>query len=229
MSEQKLRVFVVDDDFMIAKMHGKLVDAVPGFAWIGSAYNCEQALAGIEEFQPDLIVLDVYLPDRSGIELLRTLRAQNLKCDVILITAAKEMATVEEGFRLGVFDYLIKPFDLKQLKETLEKYAQFQTKLAAAKEVDQSMVNNLKKLRSLAPASAPEHLQKGIDLRTLEMIKRCLEQRREFLSAEQISALAGLSRSTVRNYLVYLVEEGVAEEVQQYGTVGRPQRLFRLL
>ncbi|KIL37139.1 hypothetical protein SD70_31070 [Gordoniibacillus kamchatkensis] len=228
MTERKLRVFVVDDDFMIAKMHGKLVDAEPCFTWVGTGHNYEQALAGIEELTPDLVVLDVYLPDRSGIELLRTLRSRNLKCDVILITAAKETATVEEGFRLGIFDYLIKPFDLKLFKETLEKYAQFQTKLTAAKEVDQSIVNNLKKLRSPSAASAPDHLQKGIDARTLDKIKRCLEQQREFLSAEQISALAGVSRSTVRNYLVYLVEEGVAEELQQYGTVGRPQRLFRL-
>jgi response regulator of citrate/malate metabolism len=228
-TENVLRVLVVDDDFMIAKMHGKFVDAQPGFTWVGTAHNYEQALELIRETKPDLVVLDVYLPDHTGIELLRTIRSRNIRCDVILITAAKELAVVEEGFRLGVFDYLIKPFDLHQLQESLEKYAQFQYKLAAAKEVDQAMVNNLKKLRSPSASAAADHLQKGIDRRTLDRIKRAMEQTREFQSAEQIALLAGVSRSTVRNYLVFLAEEGIVEELQQYGTVGRPQRLYRLV
>ncbi|TVX99412.1 response regulator [Paenibacillus cremeus] len=225
---REIRVVVVDDDFMIAKMHGKFIDSMESFHWVGTAHSYTEALKLVDELEPDLLILDVYMPDRSGIELLRTIRANGSHpCDVIMITAAKELEVVEEGFRLGIIDYLIKPFNLEQLRGSLSKYAQFKSKLTASKEVDQQTVDHLRKLRTSPPSDAMQPLQKGIDQRTLDRIKMCLKEQNEYLSAEQIAQLAGVSRSTMRTYLVYLVEAGSVEELQQYGTVGRPQRLFR--
>jgi len=227
MKRMPIRVLVVDDDFMIAQMHGKYIEQQDGYELAGIAHNFEQTMAMAREARPDLILLDVYLPDRSGIEALRTIRTENIPSDIILITAAKEIDIIEDAFRLGIFDYLIKPFDLALLQGALEKYRQFRSHLLLAVQPDQRFVEGLKKFRSAKPVSA-QQMQKGIDSRTLERIRHCLAQEAEPRTAEQIAVVAGVSRSTARAYLDYLIEQGIAEEFLQYGAVGRPQRLFRL-
>lgn len=230
MPDSAIRAIVVDDDFMIAKMHGKFIGSQQGYELVALAYNYAEALAIVSESIPDLLLLDVYLPDRSGIELVRTIRSRNIPCDIILITAAKERDMVEEGFRLGVFDYLFKPFDLEHLQSTLNKYMQYRTHLSASNQLNQQSLDDLKKLR--APNSSPHdaavQLHKGIDARTLDRIKHCLTDSKEFQTVEQISQRAGVSRSTVRNYLTYLVQDRIVEEFLQYGSIGRPQRLYRM-
>jgi len=226
MSHQLLRVMVVDDDFMIAKLHGKFIASQKGYQLAGTAHSFEESIAMMDMVEPDLLVLDVYLPDRSGIELLRTIRLQNRRCDVILITASKELEIVEEGFRLGILDYLIKPFDLNQLQTALLKYAKFKSRLTSSGTLDQGTIDDLKKLR-ISESSAPLN-QKGIDTRTLEKIRKCVMNSSEPLSADQIAKMAGVSLSTTRTYLTYMVEEQVLLEEQQYGTVGRPLRIYRI-
>lgn len=226
MVNKLLQVLVVDDDFMIARVHAKYIESQKGYSVVGVTHNFEQTLAQVHELQPDLLILDVYLPDRSGIELLRTIRSQGISCDVILITASKELEVVEEGFRLGIFDYLIKPFDLEHLKESLGKYQQYKLRLAISPNLNQAIVDDLRKIRSTGPT---KELQTGIDFRTLERIKQCLLNTEGFQSVEIIANLAEVSRSTVRMYLTYLVEENLVEEKLLYGTVGRPQRLYRII
>jgi response regulator of citrate/malate metabolism len=223
---QQLRVMVVDDDFMIARLHGKYISSQKGCQLVGTAHSYEEALKMMETAAPDLLLLDVYLPDRSGIDLLRTIRLKNLRCDVILITAAKELEVVEDGFRFGIIDYLIKPFDLTQLQTALSKYVKFKSRVSSFTELDQGTVDELKKLR-ISESSASPLTQKGIDLRTLERIKKSITSSPHPLSADQIAKLAGVSLSTTRNYLSYMVEEQLLIEEQQYGTVGRPLRLYR--
>lgn len=227
MSQQFLRVLVVDDDFMIAKLHGKFIASQKGYQLVGTAHSFEEAHTMMDMVEPDLLLLDVYLPDRSGIELLKTIRMQNRRCDVILITAAKELEIVEDGFRFGVIDYLIKPFDLQQLQTALLKYAKFKSRLSSSSQLDQGTVDDLKKLRVSESTFLPIN-QKGIDLRTLEKIKKCITYSPEPLSADQIAKLAGVSLSTTRTYLSYMVEEQELIEEQQYGTVGRPLRMYRV-
>ncbi len=226
MKGDALQVLVVDDDFMIAQLHARCVEQQDGYRLVGSAHTCKQALSMAKELRPDLIVLDVYLPDRSGIELVRAVRAAKLPCDFILITAAKELEIIEEAFRLGIFDYLIKPSGLDLLEDALRKYQLFRAHLHSSKEPDQGFVEGLKNLR--APRASPQAQgQKGIDARTLELIGQILKDAQEPRSAEQIAGLAGVSRSTARGYLHHLVQQGAADEFLQYGTVGRPQILFR--
>lgn len=225
MDQKLLRVVVVDDDFMIAKVHAKYIESQQDYQVVGIAFNYEQALLKVMEFIPDLLILDVFMPDRSGLELLRTIRIQRIPCDVILITAARELDVVEEGFRLGIFDYLIKPFDLDHLKDSLIKYKQFKTRLLNSSDLNQAMVDDLKKIRS---TGLSKQLQTGIDFRTLEHVKHCLIQSGEFQSAEKIAKTAEISRSTARMYLAYLVEEKIAEQQLLYGTVGRPRNFYRI-
>ncbi len=226
MSSEPLKVLVVDDDFRIAQLHGKYVEQQDGYVLVGIAHDCAGALERAQALDPDLVILDVYLPDRSGIEVVRGLREAQLHCDVILITAAKEIEILDEAFRLGIFDYLLKPFGPDIFRDALAKFRQFREQLRSEAEPDQAFVEGLKRLRA---ARVPTALnpQKGIDARTLERVAAIVKGADEGRTAEQIGRLAGVSRSTARLYLNHLVERGEADQVLQYGTVGRPQVLFK--
>ena len=127
-----IRVLVVDDDFMVAKVHAAFVGHTPGFEVAGVANNGKTALATVAELCPDLVLLDIYLPDVSGIEVLRRLREQAPDVDVLVITAAKEVETVRTALRGGVVNYLLKPFDQEALHNRLQQYASTHTSLTAA-------------------------------------------------------------------------------------------------
>ena len=71
-----LTVLVVDDDFMVASIHTRFVDRAPGFRVVGVAATGATALTEIERLAPDLVLLDVHLPDLSGIDVLRRLRGE---------------------------------------------------------------------------------------------------------------------------------------------------------
>jgi response regulator of citrate/malate metabolism len=226
-SNRELKVIVVDDDFMIARLHAQFINSQPPYQVVATAYTGQEAVDMLEKHRPDLLVLDVYLPDKSGLDVLGEIRSRKIPCDVILITAAKELNVVEEGFRLGIFDYLMKPFNLERLGESLDKYAQYKRRLSSSDAIDQRVVDHLKQIRASGSLRQYEH-ESGIDPRTLDKVRHALAHVRKACTADEIAELAGVSRSTARLYLTYLVEKNIAVEELSYGTVGRPKRLFRL-
>ncbi|MFF4622295.1 response regulator [Nonomuraea jabiensis] len=115
-------VLVVDDDFMVAKVNSGFVNQIEGFRVIGTAGSGEQALERIAELHPDLVLLDLYLPDVFGLDVITRMRAAGHDCDVIVISAARELDAVRGAARRGVSNYLLKPFDVDDLRVRLERY-----------------------------------------------------------------------------------------------------------
>ena len=136
-------VLVVDDDFMVAEIHRRFVEQVDGFRAVGVARTGAEALSAARELQPDLILLDVYLPDMTGLEVLQRLRSDGDRVGVIMITAARELDTVSGALDGGAADYLIKPFEFDQLKAKLEAFAARADALESADGVDQSLIDSL--------------------------------------------------------------------------------------
>ncbi|KPV45111.1 response regulator [Alicyclobacillus ferrooxydans] len=224
-----LSVIVVEDDFRINQIHQRYVSSVDGFTVVGTAKTAAETLRLLQQcepYTPDLLLLDVYLPDHSGVELLSEIRSLKYSCDVIMVTAAKELDVVETGFRQGIFDYLVKPFTLDTLGVTLRKYAQYKAQLEASGPVDQAVIDSLKKIRATQLVKHPSQ-ESGIDERTLERIAQTLSALESARTADEIAREAGVSRSTARTYLDYMVEKGLAEEWLSYGSVGRPRRMFQ--
>lgn len=220
-----IRVLVVDDDFMVAKVHRGFVERTDGFTVCGVAHNAAEALAAIEQSRPDLMLLDIYLPDRSGLEVLRQLRETGQSVDVLAITAARDVATIRTALRGGVVHYLIKPFTFDQLRERLERYAAAHRRLASHGEVAQDDVDRL--FSALRPARAT--LPKGLAAPTAELVGRVLREAGEDQSAAQCARQAGLSRVSTRRYLEHFVAVGKAEVSLRYGGSGRPERRYRWL
>ncbi len=223
-----LRVLIVDDDPRIAELHRRFTDRVDGFEVVGVAGNHADALDQAQALQPDLILLDLYLPDGHGLDLLRDLRAAGQSVDVILITAAKDASTLQDAVRGGAFDYIIKPAVFERFAASLDKFRQFRQRLGAGLNLEQQDVDRLLNQGHAGDRGGVDALPKGIDALTLRKVVAALaDAGANGLSAEDLAAGVGASRSTARRYLEYLVGQGILEADVAYGGVGRPQRRYR--
>ncbi len=224
------RVLIVDDDFMVAKVHAGFVAAMDGFGVVGTAATGSQALADVARLQPDLVLLDVYLPDMTGLEVLRRLRAAGSDTDVIVISAARDVDSVRSALHGGVLNYLVKPFDRRTFEARLRDYAALRGELADLGEAGQGDVDRLfGTARGAAVARTPVTTPKGIAPETLALVRETLAAAGEGgLSATETSERTGLARVSARRYQEQLVTTGEADVRQRYGTAGRPERRFSL-
>lgn len=217
------RVLIVDDDFMVARIHLGFVERVPGFAVVGVEHTGQGGLDAVARLEPDLVLLDIYLPDISGLEVLRRLREDNAAVDVLVITAAKDVDTIRAALRGGVVQYVIKPFTFDILRDRLERYTSALQHLTGQAEAAQSDVDEL--FHALRPARVPP--PKGLNETTATLVATVLRDSGSDLSAAECAEKAGLSRVSTRRYLEHLVQSGKAEVRMRYGGTGRPEHRYR--
>jgi response regulator of citrate/malate metabolism len=220
-----IRTLVVDDDFMAASVHREFTERVPGFVVVGEATTGAEALELISLLQPDLVLLDVYLPDLSGIEVLRRLRATaQAHVDVIAITSAKDVNVLREAMHLGVVHYIVKPFTFTTLRERLETYATLKTRLDRLERAEQAEIDRLYSL--LRTPDSRESLPKGISAPTLAHVVGILRDAGEGLSSAELAARANLSQGIARRYLKFLAGSGMVNLTLRYATAGRPEHIY---
>jgi response regulator of citrate/malate metabolism len=217
-----IKVLIVDDDFMVAKVHAGFVRQTPGFAVVGVAHTGAQALVEAERLQPDLVLLDIHLPDISGLDLLQQLREEVPELDVLVISAAREVDTVRRALRGGIVHYLMKPFSNEDLRERLEHYQQAYRPLASSKSTaEQADVN-----RVFGVSRSERPLPKGCSVEPLRLVEQLLRDTGTDLSASEAADRLGTSRVSARRYLEYLSDDGRVEVQLRYGGVGRPERRY---
>ena len=219
-----IRTVIVEDDFRVADVHKAFLSRLPSFELVGVARSAGEAEDLVERLRPDLVLLDVYLPDRSGLDVLRRLREQGRSVDVIAITAANDVETLRAALQGGVVHYLVKPFQFNAFREKLESYAAARARLDGTHALDQSDVDAVV---GLLRAEGHDALPKGLSAATLDLVARSLRESGADLSAAEVAARTGLSRVTARRYLDHLVRAGAAELTMRYGTTGRPEHRYR--
>ncbi len=218
-----ITVLVVDDDFRVARIHSAFVDRVEGFQTIGVAHNGAEALHAAHNLAPDLILLDLYLPDIFGLDLINRLRVAGTDSDIIVISAANESQTVERAVKLGVASYLLKPFTSDDLAARLQEY-HAQHRSSRQRTLDrQADVDRL-----FGRAGPNAALPKGMSPETAELILRVLSQQSRELSAQECADAIGVSRVSARRYLEHFVRTGRVQVSLRYGSPGRPERRYVL-
>ncbi|MBG9733512.1 response regulator [Paenibacillus alvei] len=225
-------VLIIEDDFRVADIHRHYVEKTTGFAAPYIAKNRKEALDYLEsgDAVPDLILLDIYIPDVERMNLLWELRQSCHDADIIIVSAEKDAKAVQEALRAGVFDYIVKPVDEERFSLTLAKYKEYRSMMRSSKEMKQSDIDALFGLhRVLSSVRADAALPKGIDSITLEKIY-CVFTQQVIggITAVELSSELGISRSTARRYLEYLVSLKRVRTMLIYGTVGRPERRYIL-
>jgi response regulator of citrate/malate metabolism len=220
-----IRTIIVDDDFLVANVHRAYAERVPGFEVVGVAHSGREALDVAERLQPDLVVLDVYLPDMSGIEVLQELRHRGAELDAIIVTAARDVDSLRSAMAAGALRYIVKPFNFERFRDALQSYQRFSGRRSALEAVEQDDVDRLYASMAAPPESA---LPKNLNRPTLDLVVNCLNERSDSASAQEVAESTGLSRATARRYLEYLESQGRAVLQLRYGSAGRPEHRYRL-
>jgi two-component system CitB family response regulator len=221
-----IRTLIVDDDFMVASIHAGYTERVGGFEVVGKAHTASEAADAVERLRPDLVVLDIYLPDRSGLVFLEELRRSHPELDVIMVTAAKDARSLVAALQAGAVHYIVKPFKFARYHETLESYRRYRQErdtLSAVHTVEQRDIDRLVALRGTTPR---EELPKQLNSPTLDRVARCLADAAEPQGAVDVAASIGISRGTARRYLEHLAHVGRAAMQIRYGSAGRPEHLY---
>lgn len=222
-----LDVLVVDDDLRVARINAAYVAKVPGFRVAAQAHSAAEALVFLAAHRVDLILLDHYLPDENGLDLVRRLRQRGQGTDVIMVTAARDLATVQAAMRLGALQYLVKPFTFAGLRSRLEAYGALRRTLETGGEAEQDEVDRI--FGALAAAGSPNELPKGHSPTTADLVRRVLRSADGPLSTQQIADRAGISRQTAQRYLKLLDRAGRVTLALRYGETGRPEHRYTWL
>jgi len=224
-----IETLIVEDDYHVATIHGAYLRRMDGFEVAGHASTVASGRAEIQRLCPSLVLLDIYLPDGNGLDLVReTLELPGRRPDFLVITAARDMKSVRAAMQLGAVHYLVKPFNYAQLEERLVAYRDLSRRLdrighAEEREAEQHEVDALYSL-----LRGPTGLPKGQSRPTMASIHDLLQVARGDLSATEIASSIGISRSTAQRYLAELARQGKVELRLHYGTAGRPEHRYRL-
>ncbi|MHB1041408.1 MAG: response regulator [Eubacteriales bacterium] len=219
-----ISVIIVEDDPMVVEVNRGFVSAVPGFKVVGVARSGREAVEIIKKMAPDLVLLDIYLPDMDGVSTLQEIRRLNLSTDVIMVTAAQNAETIQNVFRYGAIDYIIKPFKYNRLKTALNSYASLHSRFMRQSRMEQSDIDSLALSRG---QQMEDGVPKGLNEITLKQVYLHLLKEGGSLSAEEVAEGVGMARVTARRYLEHLEKSGKVILEMQYGSVGRPVNRYR--
>jgi response regulator of citrate/malate metabolism len=223
-----IRTLIIEDDFRVAEVNAAYVAQAKDFEVIGVAFNAATGYQMVLDLKPDLVLLDIYLPDESGLEFFARLQQlpRGSKPDVFVITAARDSQSLKDAIQLGAATYIVKPFKGNELIERLRTYQTAFNRLSSQKEVSQE------------DADATVALMRGtrIDIAsdtsssnpTTAMIMKCLQENKASMSASEISQSLGISRATAQRYLSQMADRKLVVLELQYGTAGRPVNNYRL-
>jgi response regulator of citrate/malate metabolism len=219
------RVLVVEDEPVALEAHAAYVARVPGFTVAATAATSHEALRALQATEVDVVLLDMNLPDRHGLDVIRAMRSGGHRADVIAVTSARDLEVVRAAVSLGVVQYLLKPFVFATLRDRLEAYRAYRgqlghaTELSTQAEVDQVVAD----VRSSTRATLP----KGMSEDLLARVTRLLRDSGAGLSASELGEALGVSRVTARRYAEHLSDSRLAVRTQRYAGAGRPEVEYR--
>jgi CitB family two-component system response regulator MalR len=223
-------VLLVEDDPMVAELNRIYLGRVGGFETVASVRSVPEALELLRTRPVDLLLLDIFMPGQTGIELMEEIRRQTLEVDVIFVSAARDASTISRALKLGAVDYLIKPFEFERLKQALEHYRESHRMIRGKESLDQTELDQ-RLGRRPAENRTMEVLPKGLDRNTLEKVFQVIAARPEdtpWFTSEEIALVVGISRVSVRKYFEFLSTLKVLRMEPGYGTGGRPVHRFTL-
>lgn len=222
MDNRVRQVLIVEDDPVIASVYRGAIEKLKAFRVVGTVSRGEDALAFLEREAVDLMLLDLTLSGMNGVKLLHRLRMAGRTVEVIAVTATSDAAMVRAVVQRGAIDYLVKPFSLERLRQSLALYLHRADAMEGGK-LDQNAVDVI----CAGGRTAKRWLPKGLSQDGVSRVYGVLTAESMALSASDVATRTGLARVTARRYLEYLVATGQAEVETCPAGPGRPLKLYR--
>ncbi|MCM3740883.1 response regulator [Oceanobacillus luteolus] len=222
-----IKILIIEDDYRIAEIHKRFLEELDYVTVVGKALTGKEAIEIAGKNKVDLVLLDLYLPDLMGEEIIDELRKTEQEMDFVVVTAASEKEIVGKLLRSGIFDYIIKPVIKERLLETVARYREFKKSLLEKKSIEQNFLDDF---FGVSVDEKNEHrvkpTPKGIDPLTLEKVREILFNSEQGITADKLGEKIGASRTTARRYLEFLISEEEVVADLRYGTIGRPERIY---
>lgn len=221
-----ITTLIVEDEPMLAEILVDTIKQFPQFEVIGIADKLESAKKLLRLYQPQLTLLDNFLPDGKGLDLIRHAVNTHYQGRIIFITADNHMDTISEALRMGVFDYLIKPVHYQRLQHTLELFARYRSSLRSSEQASQTHVDALFNIQAKEHTEAAGSPLRGIDESTFNRVLQLFADPETVHTADTLARILGSSKTTARRYLEQGVKNDFLEAEISYGKVGRPERIY---
>ena len=223
-----IKVLLVEDDPMVREVNRQFIERVEDFRVIAMASNGVDGYQKIIDVKPDLVIMDIFMPEQDGLVTLRKIRTNNLPVDVITVTAANDMQTIQQILHLGVYDYIMKPFTFERMQQTLLNYKNFKRLTIGVQDVTQKELDKMiHPYRDVEDHHDNElninmELPKGFNRSTLNKVFSFIKESKEGASADDVAAAIGVARVTARRYLDFLEKQNFIKVDVHYRGVGRP-------
>jgi len=225
------RVLIVEDDPMVLSINQRYLQKIPNFMVAGTADSYEHAIQLTSQYFYDLILVDIHLKSGNGLDLLKTWRKREYPAEIIMITAASQQEALRISKHYGVTDYILKPFQFKRFKQSIELFQQNQLLLSSNSVLTQKEIDSLHHSDplSISEIEMENKLEKGLTQTTLDLIVSLIKQQKAGFTVSDITQATELSHVSVRKYLHYLESTQQIEMRLEYGTVGRPTSVYYLI
>lgn len=216
-----IKVLIVEDDPMVALINKRYLEQIGDMEVVDTVMCEEDVIEVLKNKEVDLILLDVFLPEKSGMEILGSIRKLSFYQDVIMITAANSFKELQEALAFGVIDYLIKPFDFKRFEIAINKFKYKRNIMSTnekftQEELDHLFTNTIEKDYEILP--------KGLNKRTLEKVTDYLMiNNNKYLTIREISNDLRISNVTIKKYMDYFESINKVLVKIEYGNIGRPE------
>lgn len=213
-------VLIIEDDPMVALINKSYINLIKDLNYLGCVTQEKELIDILNTEKIDLIILDVYLPDKNGLEILKNLRSNGRLVDVIMVTAANSREEIKTAFAYGVVDYLVKPFEFDRFSEAIKKYMSRDKILDECKELVQKEIDHICCFEQHEKPGLP----KGLQEKTLEKVVKVLQgQNSKTWTLREISCETNISNVTIKKYMDYLESINRVKATPFYGNVGRPE------
>ena len=218
------KILIVEDDPMVALINKRFLENMGFKDILGPVQTEEEIIQLLDKENIDLILLDVYLPKKNGIDILKSLRYKKYLTDVIMITAANSVEEVKRAFAYGVTDYLVKPFEFERFEEAINKYKQKNNLLNKREALSQQDIDVISKF-----LEEKIELPKGLNQKTLDRIMEFLKENKgKVWTLREIAYELKISNVTIKKYMDYLEDIKKVNVTLTSGNVGRPEYKYTL-
>ncbi|MFJ8531302.1 response regulator [Bacillus sp. NPDC094106] len=225
-----IKVLIVEDDPMVAMLNKHYLEQVGGFELVHVAHSVNEAIEILEKSHVEFILLDIFMPEDTGFELLMYVRNQEKEIDIMMISAVHDMGSIKKALQYGVVDYLIKPFTFERFKEALTAYREKFKFMKEQQKISQSELDTLILQKEKVEPHTNQELPKGLTKQTLQLIWNQIELLHgQAFTTDEMAQLVGISRVSIRKYVMFLTEIGVLENEMVYQHVGRPVSKLRCI
>lgn len=225
------KVLIVEDDPMVAMINQDYIEMIENFEVIGCVATETDVFKSLKSNKIDLIILDVYLPNSDGLNILKKIREKQYLTDVIMVTAANGIEGIKKAMAYGVVDYLVKPFQRNRFNEAVDK---FLTKNSFFETTGRSKKENLSQdkidMFYTKPAMEKLDLPKGLHEKTLGRISSLLlKEKNKIWTIREISKELNISNVTIKKYMDYLESIKKITSTTTHGNIGRPEYNYRVI